>query len=254
MKGNKRIKLLVILMAVVLIYNAFTSFSYADTRKDIIDKFLAQKEIKELTQTNGYKIDMTPNAKTGIDIQVNMGTETYKNTFAFYDSTCEITLTGTNDELGLKLFKNMWLTCADIATANGVNVDAFLGESGDDARENFWKKFLEKTANGEDTYTSYGVKLGEEKEGYIGAINIKLYNVTSSDVSGNNVTTPTNNATVVNKTANNVVKNNNVEYVSKIPNAGNNQEAINFFRAIVGIAGVAIVAFSIYNIKSAKKK
>ena len=57
MKGNKRIKLLVILMAVVLIYNAFTSFSYADTRKDIIDKFLAQKEIKELTQTNGYKID-----------------------------------------------------------------------------------------------------------------------------------------------------------------------------------------------------
>ena len=53
MKGNKRIKLLVILMAVVLIYNAFTSFSYADTRKDIIDKFLAQKEIKELTQTNG---------------------------------------------------------------------------------------------------------------------------------------------------------------------------------------------------------
>ena len=60
---------------------------------------------------------------------------------------------------------------------------------------------------------------------------------------------------MVNNTANNVTNNNVKEFttnVTRIPNAGNNQEVINVFRIIAFISVSAIIAFSIYNVKSKK--
>ena len=138
----------------------------------------------------------------------------------------------------------MWITCAEIGSENGVKIEAITGEIGDNSTETFWTKFLEKVKKGEDTYVTYGVKLEKEKDGsYIGTINTKMYKVDLVDFASKD--DDTNNAT------NNDVKEFTTN-VTRIPNAGNNQEIINVFRIIAFISVAAIIAFSIYNVKSKK--
>ena len=257
MKENKGIKLCVIALAFLIVLSMLASSAMAVTRQDLCTKFLAQKEIEDLKNNMSYEITAVPNEKSGIDVKVGMGTESYENTFVFDGSTCKITLKGASDELGKKLLKNMWAACAEIGNENGVRIDAITGETGDNAVETFWKKFTEKVDKGEDNYVAYGVKIEKDaNDSYIGTINTQMYKVDLSDlnsISYDSTNKASNNVTnnTTNKVANTAVKE-FTSNVTRIPNAGNNQGVINFFRIIAFVAVAVIVAFSIYNVKSKK--
>ena len=227
------------------------SSAMALTREDVITKFLAQKDIKNFKESMSYEVNVTSNQKAGIDVKIAMGVESYENSFTFDGSTCKITLKSSEDELGKKLLKNMWAACAEIGNENGVKTEAITGESGENALDTFWTKFTEKVNNGEDTYGAYGVKIEKDSsDSYVGTINTQMYKVDLTDLTSTSYESKTNN-----KTSNNTSNTTTKEYtsnVNRIPNAGNNQEVINVFRVIAFVAVAAIIAFSVYNVKSKK--
>ena len=251
MKENKGVKLCVVVLVALIVYSMLTSFTMALTRQDVITKFLAQKDIKDFTDNMSYEVTATPNQKAGIDVKIGMGIQSYENSFTFDGSTCKITLKSSEDELGKKLLKNMWAACAKIGNENGVKTEAITGESGDNALDTFWTKFIEKVNNGEDTYVAYGVKIEKgSDDSYVGTINTQMYKVDLTDLTSTSYESKTNN-----KTSNNTSNTTTKEYtsnVTRIPNAGNNQEVINVFRVIAFVAVAAIIAFSVYNVKSKK--
>ena len=241
---------MVVLIALI-VYSMLASSAMALTREDVITKFLAQKDIKDFTDNMSYEVTATPNQKAGIDVKIAMGVESYENSFTFDGSTCKITLKSSEDELGKKLLKNMWAACAEIGNENGVKTEAITGESGENALDTFWTKFTEKVNNGEDTYVAYGVKIKKDSnDSYVGTINTQMYKVDLTDLTSTSYESKTNN-----KTSNNTSNTTTKEYtsnVTRIPNAGNNQEVINVFRVIAFVAVAAIIAFSVYNVKSKK--
>lgn len=250
MKENKGVKLCVIVLVALIIYSMLATSTMALTRQDVITKFLAQKDIKDFTENMSYEVNATSNDKAGIDVKIGMGVESYENSFVFDGSTCKITLKSNSDELGKKLLKNMWAACAEIGNENGVKTEAITGETGDNAIDTFWTKFIEKVNNGEETYVAYGVKIEKDSnDSYVGTINTKMYKVDLTDLTSTSYDS-------TKKAVNNTTTNTNVKEftsnVTRIPNAGNNQEVINVFGIIAIIAIVAIIAFSIYNVKSKK--
>lgn len=251
MKRNVGVKLCVVVLIALIVYSMLASSAMALTREDVITKFLAQKDIKDFTDNMSYEVTATPNQKAGIDVKIAMGIESYENSFTFDGSTCKITLKSSEDELGKKLLKNMWAACAEIGNENGVKTEAITGESGENALDTFWKKFTEKVNNGEDTYVAYGVKIEKDSnDSYVGTINTQMYKVDLTDLTSTSYESKTNN-----KTSNNTSNTTTKEYtsnVTRIPNAGNNQEVINVFRVIAFVAVAAIIAFSVYNVKSKK--
>ena len=251
MKRNVGVKLCVVVFIALIVYSMFASSAMALTREDVITKFLAQKDIKDFTYNMSYELTATPNQKAGIDVKIAMGIESYENSFTFDGSTCKITLKSSEDELGKKLLKNMWAACAEIGNENGVKTEAITGESGENALDTFWTKFTEKVNNGEDTYVAYGVKIEKDSnDSYVGTINTQMYKVDLTDLTSTSYESKTNN-----KTSNNTSNTTTKEYtsnVTRIPNAGNNQEVINVFRVIAFVAVAAIIAFSVYNVKSKK--
>lgn len=251
MKRNVGVKLCVVVLIALIVYSMLASSAMALTRQDVITKFLAQKDIKDFTDNMSYEVTATPNQKAGIDVKIAMGVESYENSFTFDGSTCKITLKSSEDELGKKLLKNMWAACAEIGNENGVKTEAITGESGENALDTFWTKFTEKVNNGEDTYVAYGVKIEKDSnDSYVGTINTQMYKVDLTDLTSTSYESKTNN-----KTSNNTSNTTTKEYtsnVTRIPNAGNNQEVINVFRVIAFVAVAAIIAFSVYNVKSKK--
>lgn len=251
MKRNVGVKLCVVVFIALIVYSMLASSAMALTREDVITKFLAQKDIKDFTDNMSYEVTATPNQKAGIDVKIAMGIESYENSFIFDGSTCKITLKSSEDELGKKLLKNMWAACAEIGNENGVKTEAITGESGENALDTFWTKFTEKVNNGEDTYVAYGVKIEKDSnDSYVGIINTQMYKVDLTDLTSTSYESKTNN-----KTSNNTSNTTTKEYtsnVTRIPNAGNNQEVINVFRVIAFVAVAAIIAFSVYNVKSKK--
>lgn len=251
MKRNVGVKLCVVVLIALIVYSMLASSAMALTREDVITKFLAQKDIKDFTDNMSYEVTATPNQKAGIDVKIAMGVESYENSFTFDGSTCKITLKSSEDELGKKLLKNMWAACAEIGNENGVKTEAITGESGENALDTFWTKFTEKVNNGEDTYVAYGVKIKKDSnDSYVGTINTQMYKVDLTDLTSTSYESKTNN-----KTSNNTSNTTTKEYtsnVTRIPNAGNNQEVINVFRVIAFVAVAAIIAFSVYNVKSKK--
>ena len=251
MKRNVGVKLCVVVFIALIVYSMLASSAMALTREDVITKFLAQKDIKDFTDNMSYEVTATPNQKAGIDVKIAMGVESYENSFTFDGSTCKITLKSSEDELGKKLLKNMWAACAEIGNENGVKTEAITGESGENALDTFWTKFTEKVNNGEDTYVAYGVKIEKDSnDSYVGTINTQMYKVDLTDLTSTSYESKTNN-----KTSNNTSNTTTKEYtsnVTRIPNAGNNQEVINVFRVIAFVAVAAIIAFSVYNVKSKK--
>ena len=251
MKRNVGVKLCVVVLIALIVYSMLASSAMALTREDVITKFLAQKDIKDFTDNMSYEVTATPNQKAGIDVKIAMGVESYENSFTFDGSTCKITLKSSEDELGKKLLKNMWAACAEIGNENGVKTEAITGESGENALDTFWTKFTEKVNNGEDTYVAYGVKIEKDSnDSYVGTINTQMYKVDLTDLTSTSYESKTNN-----KTSNNTSNTTTKEYtsnVNRIPNAGNNQEVINVFRVIAFVAVAAIIAFSVYNVKSKK--
>lgn len=251
MKRNVGVKLCVVVLIALIVYSMLASSAMALTREDVITKFLAQKDIKDFTDNMSYEVTATPNQKAGIDVKIAMGVESYENSFTFDGSTCKITLKSSEDELGKKLLKNMWVACAEIGNENGVKTEAITGESGENALDTFWTKFTEKVNNGEDTYVAYGVKIEKDSnDSYVGTINTQMYKVDLTDLTSTSYESKTNN-----KTSNNTSNTTTKEYtsnVTRIPNAGNNQEVINVFRVIAFVAVAAIIAFSVYNVKSKK--
>lgn len=251
MKRNVGVKLCVVVLIALIVYSMLASSAMALTREDVITKFLAQKDIKDFTDNMSYEVTATPNQKAGIDVKIAMGIESYENSFTFDGSTCKITLKSSEDELGKKLLKNMWAACAEIGNENGVKTEAITGESGENVLDTFWTKFTEKVNNGEDTYVAYGVKIEKDSnDSYVGTINTQMYKVDLTDLTSTSYESKTNN-----KTSNNTSNTTTKEYtsnVTRIPNAGNNQEVINVFRVIAFVAVAAIIAFSVYNVKSKK--
>lgn len=251
MKRNVGIKLCVVVLIALIVYSMLASSAMALTREDVITKFLAQKDIKNFKESMSYEVNVTSNQKAGIDVKIAMGVESYENSFTFDGSTCKITLKSSEDELGKKLLKNMWAACAEIGNENGVKTEAITGESGENALDTFWTKFTEKVNNGEDTYGAYGVKIEKDSsDSYVGTINTQMYKVDLTDLTSTSYESKTNN-----KTSNNTSNTTTKEYtsnVNRIPNAGNNQEVINVFRVIAFVAVAAIIAFSVYNVKSKK--
>lgn len=251
MKRNVGVKLCVVVLIALIVYSMLASSAMALTREDVITKFLAQKDIKDFTDNMSYEVTATPNQKAGIDVKIAMGVESYENSFTFDGSTCKITLKSSEDELGKKLLKNMWAACAEIGNENGVKTEAITGESGENALDTFWTKFTEKVNNGEDTYVAYGVKIEKDSnDSYVGTINTQMYKVDLTDLTSTSYESKTNN-----KTSNNTSNITTKEYtsnVNRIPNAGNNQDVINVFRVIAFVAVAAIIAFSVYNVKSKK--
>lgn len=251
MKRNVGIKLCVVVLIALIVYSMIASSAMALTREDVITKFLAQKDIKNFKESMSYEVNVTSNQKAGIDVKIAMGVESYENSFTFDGSTCKITLKSSEDELGKKLLKNMWAACAEIGNENGVKTEAITGESGENALDTFWTKFTEKVNNGEDTYGAYGVKIEKDSsDSYVGTINTQMYKVDLTDLTSTSYESKTNN-----KTSNNTSNTTTKEYtsnVNRIPNAGNNQEVINVFRVIAFVAVAAIIAFSVYNVKSKK--
>lgn len=251
MKRNVGVKLCVVVLIALIVYSMLASSAMALTREDVITKFLAQKDIKNFKESMSYEVNVTSNQKAGIDVKIAMGVESYENSFTFDGSTCKITLKSSEDELGKKLLKNMWAVCAEIGNENGVKTEAITGESGENALDTFWTKFTEKVNNGEDTYGAYGVKIEKDSsDSYVGTINTQMYKVDLTDLTSTSYESKTNN-----KTSNNTSNTTTKEYtsnVNRIPNAGNNQEVINVFRVIAFVAVAAIIAFSVYNVKSKK--
>lgn len=251
MKRNVGVKLCVVVLIALIVYSMLASSAMALTREDVITKFLAQKDIKNFKESMSYEVNVTSNQKAGIDVKIAMGVESYENSFTFDGSTCKITLKSSEDELGKKLLKNMWAACAEIGNENGVKTEAITGESGENALDIFWTKFTEKVNNGEDTYGAYGVKIEKDSsDSYVGTINTQMYKVDLTDLTSTSYESKTNN-----KTSNNTSNTTTKEYtsnVNRIPNAGNNQDVINVFRVIAFVAVAAIIAFSIYNVKSKK--
>lgn len=251
MKRNVGVKLCVVVLIALIVYSMLASSAMALTREDVITKFLAQKDIKDFKESMSYEVNVTSNQKAGIDVKIAMGIESYENSFTFDGSTCKITLKSSEDELGKKLLKNMWAACAEIGNENGVKTEAITGESGENALDTFWTKFTEKVNNGEDTYGAYGVKIEKDSnDSYVGTINTQMYKVDLTDLTSTSYESKTNN-----KTSNNTSNTTTKEYtsnVNRIPNAGNNQEVINVFRVIAFVAVAAIIAFSVYNVKSKK--
>lgn len=251
MKRNVGVKLCVVVLIALIVYSMLASSAMALTREDVITKFLAQKDIKNFKESMSYEVNVTSNQKAGIDVKIAMGVESYENSFTFDGSTCKITLKSSEDELGKKLLKNMWAACAEIGNENGVKTEAITGESGENALDIFWTKFTEKVNNGEDTYGAYGVKIEKDSsDSYVGTINTQMYKVDLTDLTSTSYESKTNN-----KTSNNTSNTTTKEYtsnVNRIPNAGNNQEVINVFRVIAFVAVAAIIAFSVYNVKSKK--
>ena len=251
MKRNVGVKLCVVVLIALIVYSMLASSAMALTREDVITKFLAQKDIKNFKESMSYEVNVTSNQKAGIDVKIAMGVESYENSFTFDGSTCKITLKSSEDELGKKLLKNMWAACAEIGNENGVKTEAITGESGENALDTFWTKFTEKVNNGEDTYGAYGVKIEKDSsDSYVGTINTQMYKVDLTDLTSTSYESKTNN-----KTSNNTSNTTTKEYtsnVNRIPNAGNNQEVINVFRVIAFVAAAAIIAFSVYNVKSKK--
>ena len=251
MKRNVGVKLCVVVLIALIVYSMLASSAMALTREDVITKFLAQKDIKNFKESMSYEVNVTSNQKAGIDVKIAMGVESYENSFTFDGSTCKITLKSSEDELGKKLLKNMWAACAEIGNENGVKTEAIIGESGENALDTFWTKFTEKVNNGEDTYGAYGVKIEKDSsDSYVGTINTQMYKVDLTDLTSTSYESKTNN-----KTSNNTSNTTTKEYtsnVNRIPNAGNNQEVINVFRVIAFVAVAAIIAFSVYNVKSKK--
>ena len=251
MKRNVGVKLCVVVLIALIVYSMLASSAMALTREDVITKFLAQKDIKNFKESMSYEVNVTSNQKAGIDVKIAMGVESYENSFTFDGSTCKITLKSSEDELGKKLLKNMWAACAEIGNENGVKTEAITGESGENALDTFWTKFTEKVNNGEETYGAYGVKIEKDSsDSYVGTINTQMYKVDLTDLTSTSYESKTNN-----KTSNNTSNTTTKEYtsnVNRIPNAGNNQEVINVFRVIAFVAVAAIIAFSVYNVKSKK--
>ena len=251
MKRNVGVKLCVVVLIALIVYSMLASSAMALTREDVITKFLAQKDIKNFKESMSYEVNVTSNQKAGIDVKIAMGVESYENSFTFDGSTCKITLKSSEDELGKKLLKNMWAACAEIGNENGVKTEAITGESGENALDTFWTKFTEKVNNGEDTYGAYGVKIEKDSnDSYVGTINTQMYKIDLTDLTSTSYESKTNN-----KTSNNTSNTTTKEYtsnVNRIPNAGNNQEVINVFRVIAFVAVAAIIAFSVYNVKSKK--
>ena len=251
MKRNVGVKLCVVVLIALIVYSMLASSAMALTREDVITKFLAQKDIKNFKESMSYEVNVTSNQKAGIDVKIAMGVESYENSFTFDGSTCKITLKSSEDELGKKLLKNMWAACAEIGNENGVKTEAITGESGENALDTFWTKFTEKVNNGEDTYGAYGVKIEKDSsDSYVGTINTQMYKVDVTVLTSTSYESKTNN-----KTSNNTSNTTTKEYtsnVNRIPNAGNNQEVINVFRVIAFVAVAAIIAFSVYNVKSKK--
>lgn len=251
MKRNVGVKLCVVVLIALIVYSMLASSAMALTREDVITKFLAQKDIKDFKESMSYEVNVTSNQKAGIDVKIAMGIESYENSFTFDGSTCKITLKSSEDELGKKLLKNMWAACAEIGNENGVKTEAITGESGENALDTFWTKFTEKVNNGEDTYGAYGVKIEKDSnDSYVGTINTQMYKVDLTDLTSTSYESKTNN-----KTSNNTSNTTTKEYtsnVNRIPNAGNNQDVINVFRVIAFVAVAAIIAFSVYNVKSKK--
>ena len=251
MKRNVGVKLFVVVLIALIVYSMLASSAMALTREDVITKFLAQKDIKNFKESMSYEVNVTSNQKAGIDVKIAMGVESYENSFTFDGSTWKITLKSSEDELGKKLLKNMWAACAEIGNDNGVKTEAITGESGENALDTFWTKFTEKVNNGEDTYGAYGVKIEKDSsDSYVGTINTQMYKVDLTDLTSTSYESKTNN-----KTSNNTSNTTTKEYtsnVNRIPNAGNNQEVINVFRVIAFVAVAAIIAFSVYNVKSKK--
>lgn len=251
MKRNVGVKLCVVVLIALIVYSMLASSAMALTREDVITKFLAQKDIKDFKESMSYEVNVTSNQKAGIDVKIAMGIESYENSFTFDGSTCKITLKSNEDELGKKLLKNMWAACAEIGNENGVKTEAITGESGENALDTFWTKFTEKVNNGEDTYGAYGVKIEKDSnDSYVGTINTQMYKVDLTDLTSTSYESKTNN-----KTSNNTSNITTKEYtsnVNRIPNAGNNQDVINVFRVIAFVAVAAIIAFSVYNVKSKK--
>ena len=251
MKRNVGVKLCVVVLIALIVYSMLASSAMALTREDVITKFLAQKDIKNFKESMSYEVNVTSNQKAGIDVKIAMGVESYENSFTFGGYTCKITLKSSEDELGKKLLKNMWAACAEIGNENGVKTEAITGESGENALDTFWTKFTEKVNNGEDTYGAYGVKIEKDSsDSYVGTINTQMYKVDLTDLTSTSYESKTNN-----KTSNNTSNTTTKEYtsnVNRIPNAGNNQEVINVFRVIAFVAVAAIIAFSVYNVKSKK--
>lgn len=251
MKRNVGVKLCVVVLIALIVYSMLASSAMALTREDVITKFLAQKDIKNFKESMSYEVNVTSNQKAGIDVKIAMGVESYENSFTFDGSTCKITLKSSEDELGKKLLKNMWAACAEIGNENGVKTEAITGESGENALDTFWTKFTEKVNNGEDTYGAYGVKIEKDSnDSYVGTINTQMYKVDLTDLTSTSYESKTNN-----KTSNNTSNITTKEYtsnVNRIPNAGNNQDVINVFRVIAFVAVAAIIAFSVYNVKSKK--
>ena len=251
MKRNVGVKLCVVVLIALIVYSMLASSAMALTREDVITKFLAQKDIKNFKESMSYEVNVTSNQKAGIDVKIAMGVESYENSFTFDGSTCKITLKSSEDELGKKLLKNMWAACAEIGNENGVKTEAITGESGENALDTFWTKFTEKVNNGEDTYGAYGVMIEKDSsDSYVGTINTQMYKVDVTVLTSTSYESKTNN-----KTSNNTSNTTTKEYtsnVNRIPNAGNNQEVINVFRVIAFVAVAAIIAFSVYNVKSKK--
>ena len=251
MKRNVGVKLCVVVLIALIVYSMLASSAMALTREDVITKFLAQKDIKDFKESMSYEVNVTSNQKAGIDVKIAMGIESYENSFTFDGSTCKITLKSSEDELGKKLLKNMWAACAEIGNENGVKTEAITGESGENALDTFWTKFTEKVNNGEDTYGAYGVKIEKDSnDSYVGTINTQMYKVDLTDLTSTSYESKTNN-----KTSNNTSNITTKEYtsnVNRIPNAGNDQDVINVFRVIAFVAVAAIIAFSVYNVKSKK--
>ena len=251
MKRNVGVKLCVVVLIALIVYSMLASSAMALTREDVITKFLAQKDIKDFKESMSYEVNVTSNQKAGIDVKIAMGIESYENSFTFDGSTCKITLKSSEDELGKKLLKNMWAACAEIGNENGVKTEAITGESGENALDTFWTKFTEKVNNGEDTYGAYGVKIEKDSnDSYVGTINTQMYKVDLTDLTSTSYESKTNN-----KTSNNTSNITTKEYtsnVNRIPNAGNNQDVINVFRVIAFVSVAAIIAFSVYNVKSKK--
>lgn len=251
MKRNVGVKLCVVVLIALIVYSMLASSAMALTREDVITKFLAQKDIKDFKESMSYEVNVTSNQKAGIDVKIAMGIESYENSFTFDGSTCKIILKSNEDELGKKLLKNMWAACAEIGNENGVKTEAITGESGENALDTFWTKFTEKVNNGEDTYGAYGVKIEKDSnDSYVGTINTQMYKVDLTDLTSTSYESKTNN-----KTSNNTSNITTKEYtsnVNRIPNAGNNQDVINVFRVIAFVAVAAIIAFSVYNVKSKK--
>jgi len=109
----KKILFIFVGMCIFILFG--TSSVFADTIGDLMTEFGKQENIRNFKQ---HSI-VSSSLDRRIDVTVEISeSEDYSNFFIFEDDRCKFVLKGQDDQVGLKLARDMWFAIVDFTVPN----------------------------------------------------------------------------------------------------------------------------------------